>query len=87
MNETPVTKRRPGRPRKRSPRGPQYDPITVQLPPDLVTALDAATEAAGLDSRSEVIRQACRSYLKQAEKRLGERLGTAPSGKERGTIQ
>ena len=68
------TERRPGRPRKRSPRGPQYDAVTVQLPPDLVSALDAATEAEGLDSRSEVIRLACRSYLKRAEKRLGTSL-------------
>ncbi len=85
MNETIQTERRAGRPRKRSARGPRYDPITVQLPPDLVTALDAATEAEGLDSRSEVIRQACRSYLKRAEKRLGERLGTAPSGTQERT--
>ena len=77
MNEMIQTKRTPGRPRKRNARGPQYDPITVQLPPDLVSALDAATAAEGLDSRSEVIRQACRSYLRRAEKRLGGLLGTS----------
>ena len=41
-------------------------------PPDLVTALDAVTDAQGMDSRSAVIRLACRSYLKRAEKRLGK---------------
>jgi len=72
MNEiNKGTERSPGRPRKRNPRGPQYDKVSVFLPPDLVSALDAATEAEGLDSRSEVIRQARRSYLKRAEKRLG----------------
>jgi len=72
MNETPVIERRLGRPKKRSPRGPQYDKVSVFLPPDLVTALDAVTDAQGMDSRSAVIRLACRSYLKRAEKRLGK---------------
>lgn len=33
MNETPVIERRLGRPKKRSPRGPQYDKVSVFLPP------------------------------------------------------
>ena len=68
------TERPTGRPPKRNPRGAQYDKVSVFLPPDLISALDAATEAEGMDSRSEVIRQACRSYLKRAEKRLGTAL-------------
>jgi hypothetical protein len=72
--EASAGKRPVGRPRKQNARGSQYDKVSVFLPPALVRALDAATEAEGLDSRSEVIRQACRSYLKRAEKRLGRPL-------------
>ena len=64
---TPHIARPPGRPRKPQARGPQYDPVTVQLPPDLIAALDAATDAAGLDSRSALIHHACRTYLKRTE--------------------
>ena len=73
--ETSAIRRPSGRPKKRCPRGPQYDKVSVFLPPELVMALDAATEAAGLDSRSEVIRQAYRHYLKRAERRGVARLG------------
>jgi metal-responsive CopG/Arc/MetJ family transcriptional regulator len=43
-------------------------PITGMLPPELIAALDAATERQGLVSRSEVIRRACVAYLDRLER-------------------
>lgn len=41
----------------------------VQFPPQLVADLDAAAEKHGYDSRSAIIREACKSLLKRLEKR------------------
>jgi metal-responsive CopG/Arc/MetJ family transcriptional regulator len=61
--------RRPGRPRKRSPKGRQYRQITVHLDRPLIEATDAQADTEGLDSRSALVRKALRDYLRRAEKR------------------
>jgi hypothetical protein len=69
MSEAVLTRRGPGRPKKKRPQGRQFHQITVLLPPDLVATLDAQAEAEGLDSRSDLIRRACGEYLRRREKR------------------
>lgn len=68
---TPLLKRPPGRPKKkRAPNGSRrYLAITLFLDPALITALDTQYEAEGLESRSELVRKACREYLRRVEKR------------------
>lgn len=56
--------KKPGRPKKRQPQKLQLNQITVHLPPELVSALDNELEPRGMRSRSELIREACQSYLK-----------------------
>ena len=58
--------KKPGRPPKRQPLESSFNQITVHLPPELVSALDKELEPRGLRSRSELIREACHSYLKTA---------------------
>jgi metal-responsive CopG/Arc/MetJ family transcriptional regulator len=66
---TPIRPTHPGR-RKRAPNGTQrYLQITVQLPPDLIAALDAQADADGVTSRSNLIRKACQEHLRRAAKR------------------
>lgn len=54
-----------GRPRKVRQGGRQLRRTTVLLPGQLLSDLDAAAEACGLDSRAAVIRQACTQFLRQ----------------------
>jgi Arc/MetJ-type ribon-helix-helix transcriptional regulator len=62
--------KKPGRPRKSQTVEPQFHQITVHLSLELVSALDDEKAARGLQSRSELIREACRHYLEQ---RKGEK--------------
>ncbi len=56
--------KKPGDRKKQQPQQ-QFNQITVHLPPDLVAALDSKLEPLGMRSRSELIREACQSYLAQ----------------------
>ena len=55
--------------------------ITVHIDPDLLAELDRETEVLGLDSRSELIRLACRRYVVREEKRRG-RLEVVAAGRK-----
>ena len=62
-----------GRPRRAANGARRFKAVMVALEPSMVADLDAAVRAEGLDSRSELVRRACASYLRRAQKRLGER--------------
>lgn len=57
--------KKPGRPRKEDRLGSQLNQITVHLPPEMVSALDEELNGSGMRSRSEIIREACHTYLSQ----------------------
>lgn len=64
-----------GRPttRRRAPNGTQrFLPITVTLDPILLAALDERAKTEGIGGRSEIIRRACREYLRRAAKRSAQ---------------
>ena len=61
--------RKPGRPKKKQPSASALDQITVHLPPELVLALDNELVPLGMRSRSELIREACQTYLMQHKDR------------------
>lgn len=65
MNADLKLQRKPGRPRKVSAVDNLLNQMTVHLPPGLVIALDSeVTQTAG-GSRSELIREACQTYVAQ----------------------
>lgn len=66
---------RPGRPKKRNPKGSLFKQKTVLLDDDLTAALDRQAEAEGMDSRSAILRKACREYLRRAAKRASREDG------------
>ena len=61
--------RKPGRPKKKQPSASALGQITVHLPPELVSALDNELAPLGMRSRSELIREACQTYLMQHKDR------------------
>ncbi len=65
MKTIALAPKKAGRPRKTQTSPRLSNQITVHLPPDLVAALDGAMAAQGMRSRSELIREACQSYLQQ----------------------
>ena len=70
MNADHKLSRKPGRPRKVSAAGSSFNQVTVHLPPELVIALDSEVTLGAGTSRSELIREACQTYLAQrAEQR------------------
>ena len=68
MERVVNTQKKPGRPRKITSHGSALNQVTVHLPPELVAALDGEINTLGLRSRSELIREACQSYLEQRQK-------------------
>ena len=68
MESVTNTRKKPGRPKKVVSRGSALNQVTVHLSPELVAALDSELNALGLKSRSDLIREACRSYLEQRQK-------------------
>ena len=65
MNADLKLQRKPGRRRKVTPVDNSLNQMTVHLPPGLVIALDSeVTQTAG-GSRSELIREACQTYVAQ----------------------
>lgn len=74
MSEKVLTEARPkGRPPKRTRGVRRYKGVMMYLPPAMIGELDRAAEKEGVDGRSEIVRRACASYLRRAEKRLGEK--------------
>ncbi len=65
MNADLKLPRKPGRPRKVSAAGHSLNQVTVHLPPELVVALDSELTFRAGTSRSELIREACQTYLAQ----------------------
>ena len=65
MDTASTISKKPGRPRKEVSYGNQLNQITVHLPPELVSALDEELSGSGMRSRSEIIREACHTYLDQ----------------------
>ncbi len=65
MNTWEMEPKKPGRPRKTFSAGKPLNQVTVHLPPELVSALDREMGIAGIRSRSELIREACQTYLAQ----------------------
>jgi metal-responsive CopG/Arc/MetJ family transcriptional regulator len=68
--------RRPG-PRKR------VEQVNIQMPPELVAEIDQAATDAGLDSRSEWVREACVEKLRRSGKRKGREQDGERSGGSR----
>ena len=68
--ETPTVHKKPGRPKKKQPSASALGQITVHLPPELVLALDNELVPLGMRSRSELIREACQTYLTQHKDRI-----------------
>jgi len=60
-----------GRPKRATNGVRRFKGVMVALEPAMVQQLDQAAAAEGVDSRSEIVRRACASYLRRAEKRLG----------------
>ena len=61
--EMQTAPKKPGRPKKKQHSHSHLNQITVHLPPDLVSALDNELVPLGMRSRSELIREACQTYL------------------------
>lgn len=62
---TQTVLKKPGRPKKSQQPQSHLNQITVHLPSDLVSALDHELAPLGLRSRSELIREACQTFLDQ----------------------
>lgn len=69
QTDTIPEKPRRGRPSRPAPASAGYVHVAAYLPPAIVKALDEEASAAGLPSRSEVIRRACVDYLRRRERR------------------
>lgn len=67
--ETTTIPKKSGRPKNKQPSVSTLDQITVHLPPELVSALDQELAPLGMRSRSELIREACQTYLTQHKNR------------------
>lgn len=67
--ETQTIPKKAGRPKKKQPPTASLGQITVHLPPELVSALDSEMVPLGMRSRSELIREACLTYLAQHKER------------------
>lgn len=67
--ETQTVHKKAGRPKKKQSPTASLGQITVHLPPELVSALDSELVPLGMRSRSELIREACLTYLAQHKER------------------
>jgi Arc/MetJ-type ribon-helix-helix transcriptional regulator len=77
MTDTPKQAKRepwerpgkPGRPRKPTLTGPQFQQVTIALEPATIAAVEEEARRRGISSRSDAIRRAVHEWLRRAEKR------------------